>query len=146
MNLWTVAVEKHISDDDVWNLLVGAFEGGSNYWINHIEVQTTWENAYKSFAHDTESTALSTLRDRKKYLYNTQLPVLDPDARISVYTCDHQPELGAPVLTMQTIGQGLDVMARDYPRHFDDFVTERYDADTSDVFLQCCLFNKVVYG
>lgn len=49
-------------------------------------------------------------------------------------------------LDFSAIQNGLDVMARDYRRHFDNFIDESDDGTTADVFLQCCLFGKVVFG
>jgi hypothetical protein len=37
-------------------------------------------------------------------------------------------------------------MQEQYPRHFSNFISENYDAETGDVFLQCCLLGKVKFG
>jgi len=37
-------------------------------------------------------------------------------------------------------------MASEAPRHFADFIAENDDAETADVFLQCCLFGRIVFG
>ena len=37
-------------------------------------------------------------------------------------------------------------MADKHKRHFDDMVSENGDADTADVFLQCCALKELVYG
>jgi len=37
-------------------------------------------------------------------------------------------------------------MAEKYPRHFHNFLEENDDAETGDVFIQCCLFGEIVYG
>ena len=49
-------------------------------------------------------------------------------------------------LNLQKIKKGLTIMAKKYPSHFADFIKEDYDNETGDVFLQCCLFGKVIYG
>jgi len=49
-------------------------------------------------------------------------------------------------LDLDSIGDGLNVMATHYPRHFADFLNEASDAITADVFLQCCLFGELIYG
>lgn len=43
-------------------------------------------------------------------------------------------------------GLGLSLMSRDYPNHFADFMAENEDAETADVFVQCCIFGNIVYG
>lgn len=49
-------------------------------------------------------------------------------------------------LNKEKIGVGLSIMAKKYPGHFIDFIKENYDQTTGDVFLQCCLFKKVIYS
>ena len=49
-------------------------------------------------------------------------------------------------LDLEAIGDGLNVMAAHYPRHFADFLNETSDVITADVFLQCCLFGELIYG
>lgn len=49
-------------------------------------------------------------------------------------------------LDLKSIGDGLNVMATRYPRHFADFLGEAADALTADVFLQCCLFGELICG
>lgn len=49
-------------------------------------------------------------------------------------------------LDLSAIEKGLAVFATKYPRHFADWLSERDDAATGDVFLQCCLFGEAVYG
>lgn len=52
----------------------------------------------------------------------------------------------AHCLDLKKIKKGLTVMAKKYPSHFADFLKEEYDQTTGDVFLQCCLFNTVLYS
>ena len=47
---------------------------------------------------------------------------------------------------LEKIRKGLRVMAEKYPRHFHNFLEENDDAETGDVFIQCCLFGEIVYG
>lgn len=49
-------------------------------------------------------------------------------------------------LDWEAIQKGLAVMASKYPRPFGDWLAEKDDAETGDVFLQCCLFGEVRYG
>ena len=48
-------------------------------------------------------------------------------------------------LDLNSIRDGLSTMARWYSYEFGKFLTDFDDASTGDVFLQCCLFGKVVY-
>ena len=49
-------------------------------------------------------------------------------------------------LDLASIGDGLNVMATNYPRHFADFLNVAADAITADVFLRCCLCGELIYG
>ena len=46
----------------------------------------------------------------------------------------------------QRIEKAITKMALQEPRHFRDMVAEEGDACTADVFLQLCVFDKVIYG
>ena len=37
-------------------------------------------------------------------------------------------------------------MGEHYPWQMENLLQENDDAETSDVFLQCCLFGKVIFG
>lgn len=49
-------------------------------------------------------------------------------------------------LDLDSIREGVKIMARDYPLHFSNMFNESGDAETGDVLLQCCVFGKIVYG
>lgn len=46
----------------------------------------------------------------------------------------------------RTVQKGLALMAEFSPRHFADFMNENDDDVTFDVFVQYCIFGKVIYG
>ena len=49
-------------------------------------------------------------------------------------------------LNREALQAGLALMCLKYPRHFARFVTEDEDAETGDVFIQCCVFGEIRYG
>lgn len=49
------------------------------------------------------------------------------------------------ILDLTAIKRGLEVMAKDYPKHFMDLISEADDVITGDVFLQCALLGEVEY-
>ncbi len=51
----------------------------------------------------------------------------------------------AVTLTYEKVLKGLEIMHNKYPQHFCD-VSGDFDGTTADVFLQCCLFEEVVYS
>ena len=50
------------------------------------------------------------------------------------------------LITRDDVHHGLDVMAREYPKHFAKVMADDGDADTADAFVQCAVFGKVIYG
>lgn len=49
-------------------------------------------------------------------------------------------------LTHEKAVEGLKLMAKNFPDHFGDFMAEKDDATTADVFIQLCLFKDIVYA
>jgi len=107
-----------ISDERLSDLLCCAFEGGSNHWINTAD----------------------SIEPLSKNVYNFEVP-FENDGKLEIVTVDNEKY----ILDRQSIDSGLDVMQNKYPRHMKDFLDENEDADTGDVFLQCCLFGEAVY-
>lgn len=122
MEGFKVVVPQEFSAWKVWSLLVTAFEGGSNYW-------------YIITNHNCEELDLD---------YVHECP-LHPEGFVEIE--DQEEGKGRTyLLNRQALQKGLEIFARDEPRHFSDFVLEKDDADTADVFLQCCTFGEAIYG
>lgn len=64
----------------------------------------------------------------------------------SVEIVDSENDNKVYTLNVQAIKRGLTCMAKKYPSDFADFVKGDYDMNTGDIFLQCCLFNEVIYS
>ena len=47
-------------------------------------------------------------------------------------------------LNEEAIEKGLKLFGKHFPRHFADFIDDREDAITGDIFLQCCLLHEYV--
>jgi hypothetical protein len=117
----------------VTDLLCGAFEGGSNYWY-FIEAEQEPERF--EFRSD-DSTVFPHL----------DFPV-NPGGSLTIRALEADEVNGARewVLNLESVQKGLAIMAEKYPHHFADLMNESDDADTSDCFLQCCLFGEIVFG
>jgi hypothetical protein len=119
----------------VSDLLCSAFEGGSNYWY-----------MIEKFIKPPVVKGYTGLPDVYRHL---DYP-LSPGGALIVSDavgsgCDGTSAKRAR-LNLKSIRRGLSVMAEKYPQHFAAWREENDDAETGDVFLQCCLFNEVVYG
>lgn len=122
-----IKVTHQISDERVEDLLCDALEGGSNYWYvinscNYPEGETK-ESLGIEFPH-------------------TQLPLKGGSLTIGDCLIDGTDK----ILDREAIRKGLNVMADKYPSHYADFIDGNDDALTGDVFLQCAVFGKLVYG
>lgn len=109
------------------SLICCAIEGGSNYWY-----MITDHNA-KEIQEKSEV---------KVYL--SELP-LKEGGYLMIGDCEDD-EVESKRLDLDVIKKGVPVFAEKYPRHYIDAISSNEDADTGDVFLQCCLFGELVYG
>jgi len=119
-----VMVPVPITGQMVDDLLITAFEGGSNYWIDNIRL----------FNQDNEQ-----VRGHGD----------NPTQSLSSIVVVQQETLEEVTLFMPPstcIERGLKFMAEKYARHFANLMIDDIDAETADVFLQCCLFQEIVYG
>jgi hypothetical protein len=126
----TVTVQQSVPYDRISNLLCSAFEGGSNYWYTIAEF-----TAPPAF----------TFRTDPEHLYKHLDYPLNAGGALTIGDIEDDTN-PTKILNLDTIAKGLQTMADKYPRHFGDFMSENDDADTGDVFLQCCLFDEIVYG
>lgn len=123
-------VQKEVSRKDVLNLIVTALEGGSNYWYEITEVIEPIE---------IEPTGDEFMDTHRIY----KAPINKGGA---LKIADNEDETYNGLLNIESIQKGLQLMAEQYPNHFNDFVKEEYDAETADVFLQLAVFGEIVFG
>jgi hypothetical protein len=120
-----VKIEITIPDEMISNLLCSAFEGGSNYWLR----------------------SAGTVEAPSGVFDRTTAP-LEPGGKVSI-VLQEEAVTGKGVkytLDRDAILRGIVAMREKAPKHFGDALAENDDAETGDVFLQCCLFGEVVYA
>lgn len=122
-----IRLNFNVDPEKITNLLISAFEGGSNYWI----------------ARRVEITRKPTLPYDG---YGSSVPMAGGEISIAELVNDNTGEINMHTLDQEKCIKGLEIMAEKYPRHFSDWVSENDDAVTGDVFLQVSLFGTVVYG
>ena len=127
-----VTTQIDITRERIGDLLSCAFEGGSNYWAVVKEKQKPEAMPFRWMAN--------VLSDPTYY---ADYP-LNRGGFLMVG--DIEGDMPDGLLDLGTIRHGLQVMADKYPRHFSTFLNENEDADTGDVFLQCCLWGEVIFG
>lgn len=144
-----------VSDDDVRSWLVGAFEGGSNYWIDRVDIRLREGLTSRSpelNIHNDGGGAPWQKIYAAPFVRGCYLEFIANDEAINGST-------GPFKLDREAIARGLQCMlsgctpdelkqaGNDYKRrHLGDLLAGNDDADTADVFLQCCLFGEAVFG
>jgi len=137
------------------NLIVSAFDGGSNYWAYMLAYDLPTGKKVEDYED----------KDYGEGLGRYNIPFA-PKSAIVFTTVDELAEAGVTQgfhgyedptdeqiaklkkwrLDKKTLVRGWKVMHDDYPSHYGDAISENDDAGTGDVYLQCCLFGEVIYG
>ena len=129
-----IKIEQSISIQRIGDLLCNALEGGSNYWYMITDKIEPKEWTFS----DKSANGITFLYC---YPFNTGGALLINDEKAD------EPILKKPFrLDIDAIQKGLEVMGQKYPKHFADFLSENDDANTGDIFLQCCIFGECIYG
>lgn len=116
----------------VADLLVTSLEAGSYYWCRVED-------------YVVPNVVMAHLEGSKVYKY-VDYPLCDGGAVIVSDSLVAAGKVTTVTLDWPRIKEGLGVMAVNYPKHFGDWMAENDDANTSDVFLQCCVFGELIYG
>lgn len=119
-----IAKTKRDLDQVMSDLLCSAFEGGSNYWymiekMEYPEGKTRADFEYPYLELPFKGGSIKITADGEKKVYTLDRKALD---------------------------KGWELMISDQPHHYADAWTGGGDATTGDVFLQLCLFGKVIFG
>jgi hypothetical protein len=128
MMLYTTSIT--VRTERVHNMLVSAFEGGSNDWFH-------------------KATFLSGTPHKTPDLvwYGEESVFAGPVSFTVVFDDPDEPGIrGMKTITQDDLLKGLTIMANNYPGHFADMLADNDDAETGDVFLQCVVLGDVVYG
>lgn len=110
------------------NAIIGAFEGGSTYWLRTAD--------YVYQPNDVKGNPLYAETDFWAKGGKMKLTYDDPEG----------DDLATKEISIDEIRKGLRSMATKDPRHFGDLLSENDDAATHDVFIQHVLFGEVIYG
>jgi len=129
-------VTQEISKKRISDLLCTALEGGSNYWYR---IEQFIEPQKLEFMTDEPWNG-----GKPQLFRHLDYPLNEGGALLISDRKQGGDLLGR--LDLASIQRGLELMATKFPRHWGDFLAENDDAETGDVFLQCCLFGELIYG
>ena len=121
MTDFTVTSATDITAQQIADLMTSAMEDGQcNQWLGMCEPRFNCHEDY------SEPTAYG------------------PDMITRVFSVDDDDD--KYTFDRAAIQKGLQIMADQYPTHFNDLREDSADADTADAFLQCVLLGDIVYG
>lgn len=129
-----VTASHEITLQQISDLLVTAFEGGSNYWVSSVHYTMPVKT---EFLPDGAMNP----KAQPRYAY---VP-LNEGGSILIKG-DGMPEW--KFLNMETIKSGIVLLgALEWAnRHLVDIMNDNADAETADAFLQLCIFGELVYS
>lgn len=126
-----ITLTAKVDWDKIVNAIIGAFEGGSIYWLRKADYTYRPEGVTGSPLY--AETDFWSKGGKMKLSYD------NPDS-------PGDSEKASKEIGINEIRKGLRSMATESPRHFGDLLSENDDAITHDVFIQHVLFSEVVYG
>lgn len=107
------------------NLLIGALEGGSNYWYWIPDRAVDVMNLYKEFD--------DTFADK---MYRA----LEKGRSLEVEDIESKDLLGS--ISLESMEKAEELMLERHPHHFADIITETDDSTTADVWFQLCVMGE----
>lgn len=117
-------IEKPVTANEIESVIVGAFEGGSNYWLGVDNSTAIWENKPKGIPLSTWATQM----------------LLEGET-LDFYDKEDKEEKWTLTLSQLVNGFKLNYELRTWDRDILDG-----DAYTADAILQYGIFGKQVYG
>lgn len=129
---FSVNVEAKVPATRIADLLIGALEGGSNYWVETVTL-------------GPEVSGFGSARPSADDYYPRSIRYPLSGGYVKIHTTDDEP-MESHTLDLAAIKRGLDLMARLYPKDFNDFMQENDDANTADMFLQLAVLGEIVYS
>lgn len=116
MNKNKFEVTVAMTQAEVVDLFISACQGGSNYWCKELTPKGRHRDVYQAM--------LAGFR-----LIDT---TGNEDKKVDV--------------TPAMIERGVQLFVAKEVRHYANFISDQWDAETADVFLQLCTFGEVIYG
>lgn len=119
-----ITIKHKITASKLCDMFVTAFEGGSNYWLESVDLVegNKPENELCVWWGSPN-------------VYDDKLKIRLRDEDLKIY-----------YIAWEDIKKGLEKFAKDSPRHFNDMMEETGDSITGDCFLQYIVFGEIVYG
>lgn len=138
-----VTIKTNVSVERIKDMFCCAIEGGSNYWCSSIDRMGGITQEQAPFREDVpfvEGGWLRVIEHEAAMHKSANTPATRYKEKIDgiEYECYR--------LDLSAICKGIQTFAEKYPDAFMDLQNGNDDAETGDIFLQCCLFGEAIYG
>ncbi len=133
-----VSVQIPVHEDMVRSLLCSAFESGSKYWYANLDYKYGKGYKAKDFAEGGK------MQNPEDYWHPCQIVPLVEGCAVVIE--DVEDDNKKHELNRAKLITGMQVMAEKYPHQFKSIMEDDTDAETGDVYLQCCLFGEILYS
>lgn len=124
-----VEMGRIIKREDIYNLMVTALEGGSNYW------------------YDIPTTATTIEIGRRYMLEPGSLAVTNgafDGFEIDVHSMEEFDRRGK--ISLENFSRAEELMIKHHPRALADIISGDFDQLTADIWFQLVVFGEVIYG
>ena len=124
-----------VQNHNIQKILNSGLDASLNKWSSNYSVSALYRKGIKM--KDTEN---------PDYLYGSIwdpiYAITHPWYRIDIILKNNEKK----ILTYQGIKQGLLIMQENYSDYFNSFLKDNFSHDNGNVFLQCALFEKVIFN
>lgn len=113
---------------DLW---ITAFEGGSNYWaMTNIRFgEKSREFMKQNNLAPSEFTFNRMWKDGREY---------------KIFDAETGEKLG--VINKAKLKEGYSILKKEYPEQYANIISENWDAETADIFLQLSVLGELTFG
>jgi len=127
---FTVTTKVRVRVKEITDLLCCGLEGGIHHWAGF---RSGYNPEPEELARYTEGCYKG-------------LPVYALEHPNYVLIIQDRNTMEEYPITLDRLKLGLTDMAAKFPHHFSNVMQDNCDAETGDVFLQCCVFGDIIYG
>lgn len=155
----TLTAPREIPENRVRDLICGAFEGGAiSCWVAEVGWELREGLKIEDFATNLDAREGRRYTDQGseaariapgEYWPRHYLVPFSEGCTLIVQDNEEEDDAGQPVVyrvTRESMQRALELMAKNHLHHFNDFMEENDDAETSDVFFQLACMGEVIYG
>lgn len=128
-----------IPDDRREDMLVGAIEGGSNYWYWLGDEATALVDKHGNPKKEPFSILMW-----KAIQAGESIPVHDKEEMADDDDTTEENRLG--YINLESIKKGERIMLEKYNKHYMDIINEGDDAITADIWFQLAVMGEVTFG